>query len=408
MYQPARLTDDIIKRLQPPPRGNKLKRDTEAKGLAIRVTAAGNKTFVFNYRRRADGVERRQRIGQFGDWSVSAARVKARELRSQVDNGGDPLGDFEAGREAPTVSDLCDRFEEDHLLRTRPKTKVEYQRLIKAEIRGDLGAVKVASVTFSDVDRLHRKITRRGSPYVANRVVALLSKMFSLAIHLKWAKENPTRGIERNPEEKRERFLSGDELMRLTAALAKHPDQQSANAVRLLLLTGARRGEVLSSTWDQFDLGEGRWTKPGASTKSKKVHVVPLSAPARQLVASMKAKADRQADRHEAPSPFLFPGRVKDRHQVEIKGQWAAIRKAASLSGVRIHDLRHTYASLLASSGFSLPMIGSLLGHTQAQTTQRYAHLFDSAQRKATERVGAQLMAAAKKSPGRGKVVAFR
>jgi integrase len=378
------------------------------RGLAIRVTAAGNKTFVFNYRRRADGVERRYTIGEVGDYSVSAARDEAEELKRDVARGGDPLGKFQAGREAPTLADLCQRFEEDYLDGVRAKTRVEYLRLIKSEIRDELGSKKVASITFSDVDKLHRKITRRGSPYVANRVVALLSKMFSLAIHLKWVQENPTRGVKRNQEEKRERFLSGDELMRLTAALAKHPNQQSANAVRLLLLTGARRGEVLSSTWDQFDIGEGRWTKPGASTKSKKVHVVPLSAPARQLIASMKVRADMQADKQEAASPFLFPGRVKDRHQVEIKGQWAAIRKAASLSGVRLHDLRHTYASLLASSGFSLPMIGSLLGHTQAQTTHRYAHLFDSAQRKATERVGAQLVAAAKKRPGRGKVVAFR
>jgi integrase len=152
--------------------------------------------------------------------------------------------------------------------------------------------------------------------------------------------------------------------------------------VRLLLLTGARRGEVLSATWDQFDLTAGIWTKPSSHTKQKKEHRVPLSAPARQLLAEIKAK-------NWKPSPYVFPGRAGDGPMNEIKKSWAALCKATDLRGVRLHDLRHTYASVLASAGLSLPVIGALLGHTQPGTTARYAHLFDDPLRAATERAAA-------------------
>jgi integrase len=134
-------------------------------------------------------------------------------------------------------------------------------------------------------------------PIRANRAAALLSKMFSLAA-TRWEmrSDNPCRGLERNTEEKRNRYLAGDELRRLTEALAVHPNQAAANAIRLLLLTGARRGEVLGATWDQFDLEEGVWTKAASFTKQKKLHRVPLSAPARQLLAEIKAAAERKAE----------------------------------------------------------------------------------------------------------------
>src|SRR5205823_8657066 len=192
----------------------------------------------------------------------------------------------------------------------------------------------------------------------------------------------------------RNRYLAGDELRRLTDALATHPNQDAANAIRLLLLTGARRGEVLGASWDQFELKEGVWTKPSSHTKQKREHRVPLSAPVRQLLAEMKEAADRRADGgNRKPPPFLFPAgpgaRKGHGHLAEIKGPWRAIRKLAGLSGVRVHDLRHSYASILASAGLSLPVIGALLGHTQPGTTARYAHLFDDPLRAATERVGA-------------------
>jgi integrase len=211
--------------------------------------------------------------------------------------------------------------------------------------------------------------------------------MFSLAIKWEMRPDNPAKGIERNPEQRRDRFLSGDELARLTEALADHSEQQSANAVRLLLLTGARRGEVLSATWDQFDLENGVWTKPSAHTKQKKDHRVPLSAPALQLLSDMNAAST---------SDHLFPGKSPDVPMTEIKHFWAAVCRKAKIRDCRLHDLRHTYASILASSGLSLPIVGALLGHTQPGTTARYAHLYDDPLREATERVGAVVSAAGK------------
>jgi integrase len=156
--------------------------------------------------------------------------------------------------------------------------------------------------------------------------------------------------------------------------------QQAANIFRLLLLTGARRGEVLSAKWADLDLAAGVWVKPGATTKQKTLHRVPLSAPARQLLADLHRGRGR--------SEYVFPGRLSG-HRVELKGNWAAIRKATKLNDLHIHDLRHSYASQLVSAGFSLPSIGALLGHTQPATTHRYAHLQDDPLRAATERVGA-------------------
>ena len=197
---------------------------------------------------------------------------------------------------------------------------------------------------------------------------------------------NPAKGIVRYPEESRERYLSAPELGALTKALTKHPNQSIANAIRLLVLTGARRGEVLSATWDQFDLAAAVWTKPSAHTKQKKEHRIPLNAPALELLTKMRSTADGE---------FVFPGGRGNSHLTEIKKVWKTVCNEAGIAGCRIHDLRHTYASILASSGLSLLVIGQLLGHTQQTTTKRYAHIHDDPLREATNRVGALVDAAA-------------
>jgi integrase len=211
--------------------------------------------------------------------------------------------------------------------------------------------------------------------------------MFSLAIHWHMRETNPVKGIERNKEYHRRRYLSGDELVRLTKALAKHPERQAADAIRLLLLTGARRGEVLSMRWD--DIADGVWSKPPSSTKQKEHHQIPLSAPALQLLADIRK---RQRPRAE----FVLPSHGTSGHRVELKKDWAALCKAAGIEGLRVHDLRHSYASQLVSGGASLPLIGALLGHSNPATTHRYAHLFRDPLKEATERVGAVITAAGK------------
>jgi integrase len=309
---------------------------------------------------------------------VGAARDEAKRLKRAIDGGADPVGEHREQREAAIVADLCSRFLKEHLPRVRPATQRDYQQQITVDIVPALGRMKVAGVTHADVDAFHRRISER-APTHANRVLACLSKMFSLAVRWGWRSDNPCKGVERNQEHKRHRYLPAEELERLTKALAKLRDQGAANAVRLLLLTGARRGELLASRWTDFDLEAGVWVKPGATTKQRTLHRVPLSAAACQLLTEMRRAAD---------SEYLFPAR-RTPHRLDIDDAWNALRKAADIPDVRLHDLRHTYASVLASSGLSLPIIGSLLGHTTAQTTLRYAHLFDDPLRQATERASA-------------------
>jgi hypothetical protein len=158
-----------------------------------------------------------------------AAREEAGELKKRIDRGEDPLAEVRADREAPTVAELCTHYQEDHLPKKRPSSQRDDRGMIANEILPAMRHLKVAAVTFSNIDALHRKITKRGRPHRANRVVALLSKMFALAIRWKMRPDNPVKGIERNPEETRDRYLDAAELVRLTEALATHDDQQAAN-----------------------------------------------------------------------------------------------------------------------------------------------------------------------------------
>ena len=212
-------------------------------------------------------------------------------------------------------------------------------------------------------------------------------KCFRSRFAREWRSDNPCKGIERNQEDKRARYLSGAELARLSAALAELADQQAANAVRLLLLTGARRGELLAAKWGDIDFAAGVWVKPGATTKQRTEHRVPLSAAAVQLLTEMRKQAADHAE-------WIFPARGGG-HRAHINEAWIRLRKAADIPDVHLHDLRHTYASIAVSSGLSLPVIGALLGHATPVTTHRYSHLLDDVQRAATERVSAVITGAA-------------
>ena len=277
--------------------------------------------------------------------------------------------------------------------------------------------MKVTAVKSTDIDSLHADISAT-RPVRANRTIEVVRKAFNLAIRWGWRPDNPVSGVRKNPEHRRARYLSSAEIMKLAEALATHHEKASAQAIRLLMLTGARRGEVLSARWDMFDLDNGVWVKPSAHTKQRKEHRVPLSAPAVQLLKELKADALERMKKAEATeiSPYVFPGDDGE-PLTDIKRTWLAVCKKAGLAKeveqrtrdgklvkdadgkpimvwkttVRIHDLRHTYASVLASEGLSLPIIGALLGHTQPQTTARYAHLFDDPLRAATERAAARL-----------------
>jgi integrase len=377
-----KLTDNLLRRLPTPERGNKVTYDDAVKGFGCRVTAAGGRAFILNYRRKLDGRERRYTIGSFPDWGTTAAREEAKRLKRAIDGGADPVGEQEENRAAATVADLCARFERDYLSRNRTTTQRVYRQQIRTDILPAFAKTKVAAISHADIDGFHHRLSGR-APTHANRTIAVLSRMFSLAVRWGWRSDNPCKGVERNQENKRHRYMTAAEISRLSAALAKLADQGAANAVRLLLLTGARRGELLAAKWTDIDLEAGVWTKPASTTKQATFHRVPLSAAAVQLLTEMRAQADDDAE-------WIFPARGGG-HRPHINDAWIRLRKAANLPDVRLHDLRHTYASVLASSGLSLPVIGALLGHATPTTTARYSHLFDNPLRAATERASAIL-----------------
>lgn len=423
------LNDRMIRELPAPESGMSVVRDSKVRGLGVRILPTGTRSFILDY--TFTGRRRIHTIGKFPEWQIGAAREQAKKLKAQIRYEEiDPAEELKEAREAPTVEDLCKRFTKEHLPKLRPSTRGDYERMIEKDIIPDLGNRKVADVRFEDMDRLHRAITERGSPAAANFCLALCSKMFNFAVRLRWTSQNPVKGVVRNPAQPRNRYLTKPEIVSLTKALAKHDDQDVADLIRLLLFTGARRGETQAARWDQFDLKEGVWVKPSHATKQAREHRVPLAAPARELLAKRRAQADaelRKLRRDLAKAPpqdrpaleerlkrieaWVFPARDGETgHLVEFKRSWATICKAAGIvtreviddgSGekkvierhaARIHDLRHTAASVLASSGASLPLIGQLLGHTQIATTQRYSHLFDDAQRAAVERLGAVIV----------------
>ncbi len=380
-----RLNDSMVRQLETPAQGNRITYDETVRGFGVRMTAGGAKSFILNYRVR--GRERRYTIGAYPDWTTSAARNEAKELKRAISKGDDPLGARQQERAAPTVNDLCDRYIKEHLPKKRPASKRHDEGYIKRIVRPKLGRLKVADVRYADIDGLHQAL--KDTPVAANRLVTLLSKMFSLAIRWDWRETNPCKEIERYDEQERQRYLTTAEIARLTDALAQHDDQVAANVIRLILFTGARRGEVLNATWDQFNLGAGVWIKPSAHTKQKREHRVPLSAPAIELLSNLKKAADGE---------YVFPGRVPGQPRTELKRTWEALCKTAKIENARVHDLRHTFASILVSSGMSLVLVGRLLGHTQAQTTLRYGHIHDDPLREATERVGKVVTNAGKKS----------
>lgn len=375
-----RITETLVKALSSPTSGHQITYDTDLKGFGIRATAGGSKSFILNY--RIQGRERRYTIGSYPEWSAAAARKHAEDLKRRIDVGYDPMAERLEERSAPTVADLCTLYEEHHLHKKRPSSQRDDLAAIRSIIVPRLGREKASAVRYAHVEQLHREISAH-APYRANRVVALLSKIYSLAKTRELVVDNPAAKVERNPENRRTRHLSLIELDRLTTFLATYADQSVANAIRLMLLTGARRTEALSATWGQFDLERGIWVKPAAFVKQAREHRVPLSQAARALLMAMHATST---------TPLLFPGKLPGKPLRDIKKAWATICRRAELDDLRLHDLRHSFAALLASSGTTLPMIGALLGHTQAQTTQRYAHLLDDPLRMAADRVGAMVL----------------
>lgn len=364
-------------------RSSKIWYDDELKGFGVRLTQNGVAAFILNYRTKA-GRERRMTIGRHPNITIAAAKKLAREQIGEITKGADPTEEARQQRNSATVKDLLERYDSRHLSKKRPGTQFEFRRLIEKEINPVLGRMKVNEVRYREIDDFHNAITKRGAPTTANRALAVLSKAFTLAIRWEMTDINPCKGVERNKENRRKRYFSPEEMGRIADALDTLRDKQSANAIRLLIFTGARRMEVLAAQWSEFDLQARMWCKPASRTKQGEDHQIPLSAPALELLVKMKEESD---------SEYVFPSKPHSSrpHQGDLDNSWKTVRTTAQLEDGRLHDLRHTYASYLVSSGASLPLIGKLLGHSSSLTTERYAHLMPDPQREATEQVAAIL-----------------
>lgn len=363
--------------------------DTDVRGFSITIYPSGNRAFTLDY--RIAGRQRRMTIGRWPEWNTVAARERAKELRRDIDEGIDPLSLRETSREAPRVNDMITRYLAEHTPHLAARNAADQHTIMHKLVAPDWGSKLVTEITKADVEKLLTKIAAgrarpskakpnnrarklqgpKPTPVRANRVGEVLRKMFTLAIGWGMRTDNPASGFRRRIENERERFLTPEEIGRLAKALDAAKDQRAAGIIRLCMLTGARVGEVRQARFEQFNLDLGSWSKPAATTKQRKIHRIPISGDVAAIIRQRLLVVPRG-------NPWLFPGDTPGQPVKEIRRFWIGIQTEAKLPDVRIHDLRHTFASLLVSGGASLEMIGKLLGHTQMQTTQRYAHLMDS------------------------------
>ena len=379
--------------------------DSETKGFGVRCQRQA-KNFVVKY--RFGGRQRWLTIGRHGSpWTADKARERAKELLGLVAGGKDPalIRDDMKGR--PTVSDLCDRYLEDYAAHHKKASSAKTDKSnIDNHVKPLLGRTLVADVTTADIEAFKlavrkgkaasgRKMGPRGGSTVtggtgvANRCLALVSKMLSLAERwgLRPPNSNPVVHVERYPENPMERFLADGELARLAEVLnAAESDSTESPfliaAIRLLIFTGARVGEILALQWRQVDFDRGMLHLPDSKTGRKPIF---LSPPALEVLAALP--------RVEG-NPHVIVGFKEGAALVNVRKPWGRIRKRIGLDDVRLHDLRHTFASSAAAGGLSLPMIGRLLGHTQSVTTQRYAHLAADPIHAASDVVGLRIAAA--------------
>lgn len=371
--------------------------DRELVGFGFKLTPAGRRTYFAQG--RVDGRKVRVTIGTHGPFTADQARVEAHKLIARMVSGDDPSIERAEAKKALSMVELAERYLDEHArLKKKPRSLAEDQRMIKSFILPRLGSRKVAAIRRTDVAKLHHGL--RETPYQANRVLALLSKMMNLAE--KWGLRpdgsNPCRYVEKYKEVKRERFLTGDELARLGQALSDSEvtgaiDPRHIAAFRLLLFTGMRLNEVLTLRWADVDLENGCLHLEDAKSGPRDVY---LNEPALRVLADLPRLAG---------SEYVLPGDKAGGHLVNVQKAWKKITAAAHLDTLRVHDLRHSFASVAAAAGMNLPLVGRLLGHKELATSLRYSHLAADPVRAASQEVGRKIAEALN---GKSNVVLLR
>lgn len=424
----AQLSQRAVQAIAAPQMGQLLIRDHKVPGLALRVTAGGARSWVIHYR-NTDRRERRFTLGSAEVIKLDQARIRARQVLGEVATGADPASSRRKHLDAPQFSIAFANWLAERATKLAPRTHAEYLRLWNKDVEPKLGSLRVASVTETDIARLHSAMHER--KIVGNRILAMLSGFF------RWCEgrglrprgTNPCSYVERYAERPKERFLTHVELGRLWTALTeaetigipvasklkakkrgiskvrrakatgqrrgayaasdtpapvRKSDPVAVHAIRFLALSGWREQEVLTLRWEYLDRKRGGAqlpnTKTGASWR-------PLAAAAFDILDSIP---------RDEGSPYVFPGARTDQPRKEIRHTWYAVRQHAGLEDVRLHDLRHTLASLLASGGASLLIIGKALGHRDTKSTARYAKLLDDPVRDAVDKANNEILAAAR------------
>lgn len=378
-----KITKTAVDRLQP----GDLLWDSEVAGFGCRCQTKGK--FYVLKSRDPGGKQRWITIGKHGDLAPDQARRQATKLRGEFAVGGDPAAERDADKQAKatTVAPMIERFLAEHAdAKRKSSTATEYRRLTVKHILPVIGDKPVSKVTRPDIARLHHEM--RETPYLANRVLAVLSKFFNWAEANGYRSDgsNPCRHVGKFKEEKRERYLSEQELARvggvLVAEAAAGTSPYIVAALRLLIFTGCRLREILTLRWQDVDAKNRVLRLPDSKTGAK---VIQLNAPALEVLSSLPQVEG---------NPYVIVGEREGRHLINLEKPWYRIREVAGLNEVRLHDLRHSFASIAAGLGNSLVIIGGLLGHTQTQTTARYAHLSASPLQAANEAIGARLATA--------------
>ena len=405
-----KITKKFVDTLRPKPK-DEVYFDCDLKGFGIRVRASGAMTYVVVYRNGSgrSAQSKKLTLGAVGKITPEEARLLAKKAIGSVAHGLDPAAQKSAARQAITIKELGALFLKEHVLAKRRGTTPErYQHVIDRYIVPELGSFRAEHLSKDAVGRFHLKL--KAKPSIANYAVAVLSSMYGFAQSRGLVPDlcNPTRRVERFREVSKERYLTELELARLGEALreaetvgipwqvdetkttAKHAPKLenrrtvfaagAVAALRLLLFTGCRLREILHLEWRFIDFERGIIFLPDSKTGAKPVMMNP------SVIAVLESLPRVDA--------FVVPGDKPGRPRHDLQKIWLAVRKRADLLDVRIHDLRHTFASVGAGSGLGLPIIGKLLGHKQAATTARYAHFADDPMRRASEAISGTIASA--------------
>ncbi len=355
------LTKAVIEALKPEPSGFYVINDSKQVGLCVRVMPSGSKFFVAY--RKVDGRPQRMTIGRFPEVTVDVARKQVLKLAGEIAIGKNPFAERTSSKKELTLGELHRRFVDEHS-KPHKRTWKDDEGLFARYLTGWKNR-KLASITRAEIQKRHQQIGQT-APIGANRMLALVSKMFSFAESVGvWNGTNPAKGIQKFREKSRDRFLQPDEMPKFWSALDEEPNDVARDYLKLSLLLGARRANMLAMRWEQLSFDRAEWRIP--ETKNGDALTVHLPTAALELL-----KARKQAS---SSAEWVFPGIGKTGHLVEPKSVWKRVLERAGLADLRIHDLRRTLGSWQAAAGVSLNVIGKSLGHRNTATTAIYARL---------------------------------